>query len=104
MAVLDVRGEGVADRSTGFVPDAKGCRDALRNQTWVGERCELHEPDAVRVRRQQIGGNFQREPCFTYAARTCQRDDTSMGQELANVAHLTRSTDESRQLLWQVVA
>ena len=41
MPVCEIRREGVSDRTAAFVTDAKGRRDTLRNQIWIGERGEL---------------------------------------------------------------
>ena len=104
MPVCEIVREGRL-RSNGChrLTDAKGCSNTLRNQIWVGERCQFDEPHAVGVGRQRIGGDLQGEPCLADPARPRQRDDTSVGPEIANVRHLASSTHESRQLLWQVV-
>ena len=78
------------------------CR-TLRHEHGVRERCQLHEPDPIRVRFEQVPSDLEREARLAAAARAGERDQASRAEEAAHLLHLIAPADEAGQERRQVV-
>src|SRR6202011_4645200 len=67
------------------------------------KRRERNEPRAVAESLDHIGCDLQREPRLSDASRSDDRDQTPLGQRVAELSQLAFATDEARDLKRQVV-
>jgi hypothetical protein len=55
--------------------EAKGLADRGENEGGIGQRCERYPNDSVGKRLEDVGGDLQRESCFSGTARAGDGDD-----------------------------
>src|SRR4029077_14428288 len=87
-----------------LLADAACCGDSLRNQRRVRYRGQVHEPDAIRPRVQQGGGDLKRQTGLAHTARACQRQQTCGGELSLHGGAFAMSTDETGELGWQIMS
>ncbi len=78
-------------------------RHRLRDETRVGQRRQLDQPDAVRERFDEFRRNLQRETRLAATARTGQGEEAGPAEQRLDVGNVALAADEARELLGQVV-
>jgi hypothetical protein len=72
--------------------------DRLGREGGIGQRRQIHKPDAVFVLFDPLGGRLKREPGFAAAAGSDQRKQARGGEPLPNLLDLALAPDKARGL------
>jgi len=97
-ARLQVLDEHVEQRVAWRLADVENRGHRLDDHLRIGDRAQLHEPDALGVLFQQAAANLQRQPGLPRAAWTQQRDHPRRSQSAFDLRHFPFATDEARLL------
>src|SRR5215208_1616350 len=92
-----------------FLQKLKGCfsqlltypnrgQDGLRDQVWIGQWREFHEPDTVLECFKRICCDLQRKTRFAGAAGACEGDQTVILQNFPDFSNLLLTPDERGEL------
>jgi hypothetical protein len=83
-------------------PECTGYSDG--DQCWVGDRSQVSEPNTIRVRVDEIGGDSHGQSSLTGAARADDGDKSLLADELAESDLFVYSSYETgrrgRQVVW----
>ena len=95
--------ELVARRLRRGLGKAERRRDPRRNEGRIADRLERDEPCPVVVLVGDVGGELERQPGLARPARTGQREQPRLRQQLAGLLQLRVPADEARELRREVV-
>ncbi len=74
MSGREVFGQRLGQILARLLLDPEDVRDLLRYQARICQRCELHEPAAIRIPLDHIRGEMHRQACLAASARTRERE------------------------------
>ena len=89
---------------TGLVAHAQRGHDGCGNQARVPNLLKVHEPYAVWKCSRQLTPSMQCQACLADPAGASEREQTRVRERGPDGGELAASSDEARQLGWQVSA
>jgi hypothetical protein len=91
------------DRRPGLLDESEDRRHGLRHESRIGQRRQLHEPDAVLEVGQQSFGELERQSCLAQTADPGKGQQTGRPQRMGAPCEVAFVPDIARQRARQVV-
>src|SRR5262245_46586637 len=93
----------IEDGHVWHLTQSKYPRDSWRDERNLGERRQFCHPGPIREGWQKLLPNLQCEPGLACSARTCQREQARVREQLLYFNQLALTPDEAGQLKRQVM-